>query len=220
MTASATVEEIKAYEKKYGKKEIKPDVLPSCPVCGCVSETFKTHAHRERRFLVIINSMVKSILTFLVRYRCPGCGKTFTYYPDFAIPHKHYTRRTIVKFSRAYVENDKKTYLAATITNDGAPGYQEDGKVMAPSTIHRWVTTLGSYIETPGKALDLILRKNPATDICRNLASTAIPCGKYRSSVRKNCLIACRRFLKIEALFLQTFEISIFTKLAIRGGFS
>lgn len=220
MTISATIKDIKAYEKKYEKKEIKPDVLPPCPVCGCDSKTFKTHAFRERRFLIIVKSMVETILSFLVRYRCPGCGKTFAYYPDFAIPHKHYTRRTIVKLTKAYVENDKKTYFAATITEDGAPGYQEDGKVMAPTTIYRWVTTLGAYTETAGKALDLILQKDPSSNICRHLARITVPRQKYRSSARKKLLLTCRKFLKIETLFMQTFGISIFTNFATRCGFA
>jgi hypothetical protein len=31
----------------------------------------------------------------LVRLRCPACNKTVADDPDFALPHKHYTRQSI-----------------------------------------------------------------------------------------------------------------------------
>ena len=36
--------------------------------------------------------LIKAAFCSLIRFRCPGCGKTFCFYPDFAIPYKHYTR--------------------------------------------------------------------------------------------------------------------------------
>jgi hypothetical protein len=62
--------------------------------------------------------LVKAVFCTLVRFRCTDCGKTITSYPDFAIPHKHYTRQTIESFSRAYVENDQKTSEDAVMTDD------------------------------------------------------------------------------------------------------
>jgi len=50
----------------------------------------------------------------LVRFKCPGCGKTITFYPDFAVPHKHYTRQTVLGFATAYLKTDA-TYEQAVI---------------------------------------------------------------------------------------------------------
>jgi transposase-like protein len=91
MPLSATTEQIKAYQAQVEKDKITPEGLPPCPICELEPLFFKLHAYRERRFLLIIEMLVKSIFCTLVRFRCTGCGKTFTQYPDFAIPHKHYT---------------------------------------------------------------------------------------------------------------------------------
>jgi len=88
MPLSATPEDIKAYQKQLEKNKIKPDNLPPCLRCHVESTFFKEHAYRGRKFLVIVDMLVKTVLSALIRFRCPGCGKTFTYYPDFALPHK------------------------------------------------------------------------------------------------------------------------------------
>jgi len=92
MPPTATLEDIKAHQLKIEKGKIRPDNLPPCPRCSVESEFFKIHAYRERRFLIIIEMLIKAAYCSLLRFKCPGCGKTFTHYPDFAIPQKHYTR--------------------------------------------------------------------------------------------------------------------------------
>ena len=91
----------------------------------------------------------------------PGCGKTFTFYPDFAIPHKHYTRPSITGFSASYLESDDMTYQQAVMVDSSAPGYPQNDigrcSTLAPSTIHRWITTLGRFTETCRTALILLL---------------------------------------------------------------
>ena len=109
MPPTATLQDIKAHQQRVEKNKITPDNLPPCPRCSVEPAFFKIHAYRERRFLVIFEMLIKAAYCSLVRFGCPGCGKTFTHYPDFAIPHKHYTRQTIEGLSRAYVENDQKT---------------------------------------------------------------------------------------------------------------
>ena len=119
MPLTATLEDIKAYQQKVEKDKISPLHLPPCSRCSVDSSYFKIHAYRQRRFLIIIEMLIKAAYCSLIRFICPGCGKTFTFYPDFTIPHKHYTRQTIESFSRAYVENDQKTYEDAVMTDDG-----------------------------------------------------------------------------------------------------
>jgi hypothetical protein len=94
MPLSATTEKIKAYRALVEKDKITHEGLPPCPICQLQPLFFKIHAYRERRFLLIIEMLIESTFCTFVLFRGTGCGKTFTQYPDFAIPHKHYTRKS------------------------------------------------------------------------------------------------------------------------------
>jgi hypothetical protein len=220
MPPTATLEDIKAYQQKVEKDKITPYNLPPCPRCSVESEFFKIHAYRERRFLIIIEMLIKAAYCSLVRFRCPGCDKTFTNYPDFAIPHKHYTRPSITGFSANYVESDEMTYQQAVMVDRSAPGYPQNDATLAPSTIHRWITTLSRFTKTCRTALILLLQENPVSSICRDLARLIISPRKYKTNQRKKQLINCRQLVIIEAFFQLIFKTSIFTKLAMRCAFS
>jgi len=220
MPLTATHEEIKAYQEKVEKDKITPHKLPPCPRCRVDSSYFKIHAYRERRFLIIIEMLIKAAYCSLVRFICPGCGKTFTEDPDFAIPHKHYTRPSITGFCASYVESDDTTYQQAVMIDSSVPGYPQNDATLAPSTIHRWITTLGHFAQTCRTALILLLQENPVSSICRDLARLIIPQQKYKTNQRKKQLIGCRQLVIIEAFFQATFKTSIFTKLATRCAFS
>jgi hypothetical protein len=220
MPPTATLEDIKAYQEKVEKDKITPHNLPPCPRCRLDSSFFKIHAYRERRFLIIVEMLIKAAFCSLIRFRCPGCGKSFTFYPDFAIPHKHYTRQSVMGFSANYLESDDMTYQQAVMVDNCAPGYPQTDSTLAPSTIHRWITTLGRLTNTCRRALLLLLQENPISSICRDLARIIIPQRKFRTHHRKNQLIGCRQLLMIEAIFNATFNTSIFTKLATRCAFS
>ncbi len=215
MPLSATPENIKAYQEKLEKNKIKPDNLSPCSQCHVESTFFKEHAYRERKFLVIVDMLVETVLSALIRFRCPGCGKTFTYYPDFALPYKRYTRQTVTHFSRSYVQNPDATYQKATMVDGSLPGYPDSEQTLAPSTIHRFITNLSRLTTSAQKALELVLQEHPASAICRNIANLAVPRQKYKTKTRKGNLLQCLKFFDIEALFQHTFNTSIFTKLAI-----
>jgi hypothetical protein len=219
MPPTATLEDIKAHQLKIEKGKIRPDNLPPCPRCSVESEFFKIHAYRERRFLIIIEMLIKAAYCSLLRFKCPGCGKTFTHYPDFAIPQKHYTRPTITGFSARYLNSEDITYRQALMVDDSVPGYPQNDATLAPTTIHRWVTTLSRFIQTCRTALTLLLQENPVSSICRNLARVVIPQRKYKTKQRKKQLINCQQLMIVEAFFQATFKTSIFTKLAISCAF-
>ena len=224
MPPTATLEDIKAHQQKIEKGKITSDNLPPCPCCSVASEFFKIHAYRERRFLIIIEMLIKAAYCSLVRFICPGCGKTFTHYPDFAIPHKHYTRQTITGFSASYVESENITYQQAVMVDNSAVGYPEsdstDAPTLAPTTIHRWITTLNRFTQTCRTALTLLLQANPVSSICRDLARLTVPQRKHKTDQRRKQLIGCRQLVIIEDFFQATFKTSIFTKLATRCAFS
>ncbi len=198
MPPSATIEAIKAYQAKVEKNKITSAGLLPCPVCRLDPEFFKIHAYRERRFLLIVEMLIKAIYCTLVRFRCPHCGKTFTYYPEFALPHKHYTRQTIEKFSNTYVEDDQKTYDTSVMTPDGVPAYPDDQGSLSGTTIYRWISTLaqiavslceGNFSRTHDKPHEANFNDSP---------DFAISVKKYRSAGRKAILSRCRSFLNPE----------------------
>jgi transposase-like protein len=196
MPLTATFEDIKAYQEKVEKNKITSDGLAPCPRCNLEPQYFKIHAYRERRFLIIVDAIIEVIYCALVRFRCINCGKTLAIYPDFALPHKHYTRQTAERFSRIYLQDDRKTYKDATMTVDGLPTHLETGRALAPSTIHRWITTLAGifmvYQQSRGKALQkMASARRWRTQICGK---------KYRTQTRKAVLLRCRDFLALSAI--------------------
>ena len=193
MPLTATHEQIKAYQEKVEKGKITPDGLDPCPRCNLEPGHFKIHAFRERRFLIIVEMLVEAVYSTLVRFKCAGCGKTFAFYPDFAIPHKHYTRQTVVKFSSTYVEDDQKTYEDAVMTVDGVPMRLGAGRSLAPSTIHRWIFTLAGIFAAYQAAKAEPLHKKASS----RLGKTQIPKKKYRTLTRKAVLLKCCDFLRL-----------------------
>jgi hypothetical protein len=111
------------------------------------------------------------------------------------------------------------TYQQAVMVDNSAPGYAQNDGTLAPSTIHRWITTLGRFTHTCRTALILLLQENPVSSICRDLARIIILQRKYKTNQRKKQLINCQQLLIIEAFFQATFKTSIFTKLAISCAF-
>jgi hypothetical protein len=219
MPPTATLEDIKAHQERVEKDKITPDNLPPCPRCKVESELFKIHAYRERRFLIIVEMLIEAAYCSLVRFGCPGCGKTFTHYPEFAIPYKHYTQPSITGFSERYVELDEMTYQKSVMVDNSVPGYPQADATLAPSTVHRWITTIGQFPHTCRTALSLLLQEEPASSICRDLARLIVARRKYKTENRKRQLIGCRHLLIIERAFLSIFKKSIFTKLATRCAF-
>jgi hypothetical protein len=216
------MQDIKAYLEKVEKNQITAQSLPACSSCGLEAHHFKVHAFRERRFLIIVDMTVQPALAPLVRFRCPACNKTVAYYPDFALPHKHYTRQCIVGFAQRYVASETVTYQQAVMVKEqhGVPGYPDGQKSLWPSTVHRWITALSQLAHTTQKALNLICQENPATRAFRKLAQLTVAGSKYKSPARKKRLLDGLRLLVVEAFFKATFNLSIFTNLAINCAFS
>ena len=219
MTLRAPIEAIKAYLKRIEKGEVKPDNLPPCGRCHVEALHFKIHGYRERRFLIIIHMVVQAAHCPLIRFVCPGCGKTYTLYPDFAIPRKHYTRQAIMHFAEAYAGSEA-TYRQSLFCENSVPGYPDGEKTLAPSTIHRWITSLSRLMNTSRKAMSMILQNTPRTAICRDLAQWVVPSGKYRTEDRRVSLHNCFRLIATQALFKIIFGFSIFTKLATSCAFT
>jgi hypothetical protein len=224
LSQSATLEEIEAYTEMV-RQGVISCALPTCPNCETSSDFFKRHDTRERKFNAITGQIVIVIISLLVRWKCPGCNVTKTDYPGFALPYKRFTLPTILAFSGQYVENHDATYrgLVNTYPLEYQPrsdSEMESPAMMEHSTIHRWITTLGSYSCIVNTATDLILQKEPASPLCHDLASLKIPSKKYRSLLRKQLLLFCFRLVTLETVFHSVFHVSIFPQLATLYGYS
>ena len=191
--------------------------MPSCPVCNTHPSFFKRHQARSRKFRILCDALVQVVLCLVIRWKCPGCNKTFTQQPPFALPGKRYTRDTILDLSGCYLEDETATYRSAVLedgielfhastSGEDAPSY----KTLSHSTPYRWITTLGGLKEILRRAQDVILRKTPASTVCRDLAALEISHKKYVKAAREGVLKRCRRLIHLEAQFRAAFQVSIF----------
>lgn len=163
-------------------------------------------------------------MTLLIRMKCSSCGKTFTLYPSFALPYKRYVSQQIIERSLQYLLDETMSYEHAARELDPdqpngrappqrLPLYHEDpdrARQLASSTVHRWITTLGSLKKTLQMATCLLLERN--VDSHRQAVDVAA--HKYRSQQRKNRLRDALRLLHTDAAYRATFGCSIFPKLA------
>jgi transposase-like protein len=215
--SSATRVEIESYRNDVLRNKIRCE-LPHCPVCETPSDLFRRHQARPRKFYILCETLVQTILCLVIRWRCPDCRKTFTQQPPFAFPRKRYTRESILDFSASYVEDEAATYRTTVSDEEGMPifhpltskGDTTRYKSLAHSTPYRWITTLSGFKQILRGAQDLILQKNPASTVCRDLAAIEVSARKVVKAARESVLRRCRQILYLEVLFRATFLASIF----------
>lgn len=222
---SATRVEIEEYSNNVLRNKVRCE-LPRCPVCETSPDLFKRHDARPRKFYILCEKLVQTLICLVIRWRCPGCKKTFTQQPPFAFPRKRYTRESILDFSTRYVEDEAATYRTTVLDDEGMPifhasspdGDDPDYRGLAHSTPYRWITALSGFKQILRTAQDLILQKNPASTVCRELAAMEIAGRKYVKAERESVLKRCRQLLHLEVRFRATFFASIFPLFATRCG--
>ncbi len=220
---SATVEQIQQHTQLVEQGLVTCGLSP-CPRCGIASDLFKHHEKRKRNFFVIVKQVVETVIGLLSRWKCPGCNKTATDYPDFALPYKRYTLPTIQAFSQVYVQDPSASYrhlvdscpLPYKIRADSDTGREP---MMEHSTIHRWISTLGGYHRLVQNATDLMIQAAPTTNLCRDLAGLKVHPRKYMSLARKQTLFICFQLMKLLPIYQSIFQVSIFPKLATLSGY-
>jgi hypothetical protein len=99
------------------------------------------------------------------------------------------------------VENDQKTYQDAVTIDDAVPERAVSGRTLAPSSIHRWIGTLAALIRANQDDLKKRLQGKCAAQLCRHFGPIQIAEKKYKTSSRRQCLLRCRWFFKIQAVF-------------------
>lgn len=195
-----------------------------CPRCHKAPKGFSRHDCRRRTILCIIGGIVHKLLTRLVRWLCPLCGHTFTVYPRFVFRHKRYVADTVLDKSTTYVQNHAATYRSSIkdgpvpVAYDATPGSPNDGRQLAPSTLHRWLTTLGGLCETLRHAFGVIKVADPATMIFRALP--VITPWKYRSEGRRLRLRTAATLLRTGREYQAVFGVPPFPHFATTCGWT
>jgi len=212
---TATIGEIQRHADQV-RQGLDPCYPGSCPRCGVAPDFFKRHEKRRRIFYIVVELVVRKVLGLLSRWKCPGCNTIVTSYPDFAVPHKRYTLSIIQSFSQAYVQDPSASYRGLVAACPLAYEVPDSNRepMMEHSTIHRWISTMGSYRRLVQTATDLVIQADPATRLYRDLAGLKIPPGKYRSSSRKQTLLTCFHLVFLMPIYRAIFQTGIFPRLA------
>lgn len=74
-----------------------------CPYCAC-KEHMHLHCYRKRKFYIVLSKMVVPLYTYLCRFRCPSCKKTFTNYPKLFEKYKRYTFQ-MLRICKVYLKD-------------------------------------------------------------------------------------------------------------------
>jgi hypothetical protein len=148
--------------------------------------------------------------------------RTFTSYPDFALPYKRYPQPFILERCAAYVEDLTRTYDEG-VKEEGQPISHEDadaGMELPPSALWRWVRALGACTQSVDRALDLIKQKDPSTPLFRALAGLGrIRAAKFRSPQREIVLQNCRTLALVAREYARLFNTSLPTEFEKACGF-
>lgn len=183
--------------------------VDECPYCHTRSKRFIRNGTRSRIFLTLLDGTVYKFAAKLSRWKCPICKRSFTEYPDFAMPNKRFTRQDIMAFCKKYLADELATYRD-TVSDKGLPlFYPEhdpdpswwkaskdddvDSDSVAPSLSHtavyRWLTTLAKHSN-----------QKRGTE---GVSSVAVPVSrrvypsKFQSEERRRLLERCMLLLRV-----------------------
>lgn len=215
------IEKIKEHEKEVLCCKI-PEDLDICPICNTSSQAFKRHERRYRIFYIIIECYVQRKDTWLGRWKCSICNKTFTYYPEHCIPYKRYVKENIIEFSSKYLSNDSISYCDVVKCDYSRIVYKDreltTQSEFSGTSVWRWLSFLSGLDMLVQSGLRLIREKTASCSIFRDVY--LVSKRKYRTTMRKDQLIKSMKLLKVEERFRKYFGNSIFPHFAIRYGSS
>lgn len=215
------IDTIKRYTEAVRRGEIQP-TCNLCPHCHEEPDAFRLRGHRKRTFLVVVERIVKRVLSLLTRWKCPLCKGSFTHYPPFALPHKRYVRDCVFELSEQYLERDELSCRRA-VEVEGMPVFhdcRDDGTIdersLSHSTLHRWLPFFLTLGATLREALHLIRARSTSSDLFRRVFPVAP--GKYRSEQRRAVLTMALKVLSTDREYRALFARSICPELATACG--
>lgn len=208
-------EKIKRHTEKIKAKQYNMLEGP-CPKCSEESAHFKVHESRIRTFRFILKDIVKILESLLLRWKCSLCNATFTEYPDFALPYKHYVSDDIVRLSGEYLEKHSEIYrhLVTDQTDRNrtlVTAYEQNPESsLVHSTPWNWMKHLGSLTRLYRTGLKLVSSKDPRTEFFRGLLP--VEPRKYRSLKRKALLQNAKNLLLLNREHEKLFSRKIFPR--------
>lgn len=128
--------------------------------------TFQRHGRVERILLLIDDDQVYKLITFLMRWKCVLCGRTFRHYPSGVLPYKHYLATSPAILCERYLQEPGATYRQVACSAGplkkqpifyagGVAGKEsserqkalEQPRVLAHSTLWQWMGFLAALWE-------------------------------------------------------------------------
>ena len=76
-------QEIKSHTQRVEAGE-RPCHYAACPGCDGKGP-FRLHDCRRRTWRLVVDGCVQVVRSWILRWKCPGCGKRFTDYPPFCV---------------------------------------------------------------------------------------------------------------------------------------
>jgi hypothetical protein len=192
----------------------------TCPRC-CGRAPFVRHDIRRRTFRCVQDGEIQTFRSWLVRWQCPSCNRTFTDYPPFALPYKRFVKSTILSASAEYVGEEGSTYRAVALPGGARIDDHSKGQNTASfshSTLWRWLTWLAAMPQSVNVAAQLIRQKD--SNVALHREAWEITRGHYRSTARRFTLQTAFRTLGVAHLFERLFEVPLFPNFATTLGFS
>jgi len=192
---------------------------PVCPLCNA-PPPFSRHEIRRRSFRRVDGDSVLEVRSWIVRWWCRACHRTFTDYPAFALPYKRFVKDTIVQLSTDFIGIPDASYDRVTAP-DGAPIEYDtnlsDSPVLSRSTLWRWVSWLGNMPQTLHAATQLLYQKRQNLTLHRDLWT--VEASKYRSDSRQLRVQNAFRTLVVCEMFDRVFSAPLFPTFATACGF-
>ncbi len=188
-----------------------------CEKCSKRPELFSLHERRSRCFRFIVDSLVQTLVSYLLRWKCPLCEGTFTVYPSFALPYKRYVRDDIERLSRKYLEEAEQAYRKVLIEGKAQIGYpmregERKERYLDPSTIWRWVGFWGAMEKAKSRAVEFIKQKAPDWPILGK--PLPIAPHRYRSEQRKRIIQRAQTLLRADPGLKDIYGYSNFPRFA------
>ncbi len=121
-----------------------PDII--CQCCHQKPKFFKLHESRKRQFRLIVENIVKTTVSFLLRWRCLLCNTTFTEYPPFAAPHKRFVLTDINRLGQKYLSSDTYSYRGVVKENGIDIGYLDSNDLCEQFVSHSTVWRFMIYL--------------------------------------------------------------------------
>ena len=146
----------------------------------------------------------------------------------FAVPHRRYARLPVREKAKEYLGTDASYRTVSH--HQGMPILYDDREAnsipagkdrvpgLAPSTVWRWLSWLGSLQNILREASQLIRQKAPGSALHRE--PWPLSTRKYRSDTRDQTLQRAAQCLVIEPLFQELFGRKMFPNFATAHGWN